>query len=71
MPSPYPADYDQFVTAHPSDLASAILKLEARVGKNLDPAPDSLEDRLYTVEQLLTNALVVLAGPPGQIKKGV
>ena len=57
MPSTYPADYDTLALAYPRDIANAIVKMQHRLGKEQERAPDSVEDRLHTVENLLIDVL--------------
>lgn len=52
MPSTYPVEYDKFVYSYPNDLAHSILKLQERIGKSLESRPDTIEDRLYTLENV-------------------
>ena len=67
----YPATKDLLHPATTSDREQilAIKKMQDRVGTLRDPDAASIEDRLFTMENLLLDALARIHQPPGQVKK--
>lgn len=71
MATTYPFLHDELQTpfASPKDRDRVTNALQRRVGTLEDSDPASLEDRLYTVENLIADLATRIFTPPGQGKK--